>query len=147
MNHVSDFTACEIQACWEAGPEWDGNLGVQPTSPIHAVWSRDGQTIAFNNAGDRTSSGGIWTVPAAGGTPTQIAKNSSKGFANTEHHSQLWSPDSAFLTYRTTQRSNSLQMSADMLRVPAAGGTVFNLTSDVTNFPNPIRWVSNTVAP
>lgn len=77
----------------------------------------DGQTVAFVT--DITGAMELWTVPTAGGWPTQLTNLG-------EQVSEVrWSPDSQWLVFTSDYGGNERR---DLYRVPAGGGTVGKLT-------------------
>jgi hypothetical protein len=116
------------------------------TRPTYSRFSRDGMKLAFYND-FIDSPGGVWTIPAAGGTPVQLLKNSHGGFNFSSYGGQQWSPDSQFLvagyySYNSSKPGNTTAL----ILVPAAGGASTNLTGNLANVNiSPIRWVSDTV--
>jgi Tol biopolymer transport system component len=60
----------------------DGKNNVQP------AWSRDGRWIAYA----RNNGGGLWVVPATGGTPRQLIESGAN---------PVWSPDSNWIAFTT----------------------------------------------
>lgn len=60
----------------------DGQQNLEP------AWSPDGQRIAYVSKGR----GGIWVVPALGGSPKQVTENGSR---------PAWSPDGGALAYQS----------------------------------------------
>ena len=55
---------------------------------VQAAWSPDGKWIAYHSV----AKGGIWTIPAAGGTPRRITQSGSQ---------PAWSPDSRRIAFRS----------------------------------------------
>jgi dipeptidyl aminopeptidase/acylaminoacyl peptidase len=79
--------------------------------------SPDGKTVAF--VSDATGSPELWTIPAAGGWPTQLTELK-------EAVSEIqWSPDGKWLVFVTDYGGNERY---DLYRVPADGGRVEKLT-------------------
>jgi Tol biopolymer transport system component/DNA-binding winged helix-turn-helix (wHTH) protein len=77
----------------------DGGQNVEPD------WSPDGQWIAYRSLGR----GGIWTVPATGGSPRQVIEFGSQ---------PAWSPDSQTIAFRadtgaTDSRANLWTVNRD----------------------------------
>lgn len=131
---------------------WNSNGSTNPKYPGAAVWSRDGNTILFHNGGNSayTSVGGYWKVSATGGTPTQLVQEDYKGYKWTWYTNGVWSPDSNYTSIRYNLQDSSKgpsQYTFDIMRLPASGGTLTNLTADTTANVDLFRWVSNTVAP
>jgi Tol biopolymer transport system component/DNA-binding winged helix-turn-helix (wHTH) protein len=75
----------------------DGQQNIQP------AWSPDGQWIAYQSR----NRGGIWIVPATGGTPRQLADLGSE---------PAWSPDSQQLVYSSYAGSMSAQANLWIVR-------------------------------
>jgi len=65
----------------------DGGQNVQP------AWSPDGTQLAYHSSGR----GGIWVMPARGGTPRQIVPEGSN---------PAWSPDGRTLAYQTDEHTD-----------------------------------------
>jgi DNA-binding winged helix-turn-helix (wHTH) protein len=93
----------------------DGGQNVQP------AWSPDGRQLAYHSA----SRGGIWVVPASGGTPRQVALQGS----NPE-----WSPDGRQIAYQSDEHSDiaptgfAAHVGSTLWAVDAGGGTPRPLT-------------------
>jgi Tol biopolymer transport system component/DNA-binding winged helix-turn-helix (wHTH) protein len=66
----------------------DGRHNVQP------AWSPDGRTIAFHSYGR----GGVWVMPARGGTPRQLVAIGSR---------PAWSPDGRRLAYQSDEHADA----------------------------------------
>jgi Tol biopolymer transport system component/DNA-binding winged helix-turn-helix (wHTH) protein len=66
----------------------DGGHNVQP------VWSPDGRVLAFHSY----RRGGVWVVPARGGTPRQIAAVGSR---------PAWSPDGRQLVFQSDEHTDA----------------------------------------
>jgi dipeptidyl aminopeptidase/acylaminoacyl peptidase len=79
--------------------------------------SPDGQTIAF--ICDITGAPELWTVPAAGGWPTQLSN------LNENVSDVRWAPNGKWLLFASDYGGNERR---DLFRVPAAGGPVEKLT-------------------
>lgn len=93
----------------------DGQQNIEP------AWSPDGQLIAFHSMGR----GGVWVMPALGGTPRQLTEFGSR---------PAWSRDGTWVAFQS-ERPNDLSAHArDALApstlwvVPAAGGTPRQVT-------------------
>ena len=84
----------------------DGGQNVQP------AWSPDGQWLAFHSL----RSGGIWVVPAGGGTARQVAPVGS---------APAWSPDSRRLVFSSSEGSAS---QATLWQVDRDGARLSQLT-------------------
>src|SRR5262249_4539835 len=76
-----------------------------------------GKTVAF--VSDITGALELWTVPAAGGWPTQLT-NLNQNVAGVR-----WSPDGKWLVFTSDQGGNER---FDLFRVPVDGGSVERLT-------------------
>jgi Tol biopolymer transport system component/DNA-binding winged helix-turn-helix (wHTH) protein len=93
----------------------DGAQNVQPS------WSPDGKFIAYHSR----HHGGIWIVPARGGTPKQIVSEGS---------SPAWSPDGASIAYQSDEHADvaplgfGAQTGSTILVVDAIGGASKPLT-------------------
>ena len=91
-------------------PVGDGNR-IQVTTDggqnVESVWSPDGETIAYHSR----AKGGIWIVPASGGSSKQVATLGSE---------PAWSPDGSRLAFSTYQ--GALAERATIMTVPVAGG-------------------------
>lgn len=135
---------------------WDGSGSAQPKYPGAAIWSRDGNTVVFVNNGNNSpaydAADGVWSVSAAGGTPIPLVKDTMKGKLWTYYTGPLCSPDSQFLSVNSANWEYSggawnNGAPGDVLRLPAGGGTLTNLTADTATRAKGWRWVSNTIAP
>ncbi len=81
-------------------------------------WSPDGKTIAFiSNISGRNN---LWTVPAAGGWPTQLTVSDQR------QASPAWSPDGKWIAFISDYDGDEMW---DVYMVSAATGEVFNLTN------------------
>ena len=91
-------------------PVGDGNR-IQVTTDggqnVESVWSPDGETIAYHSR----AKGGIWIVPASGGSSKQVATLGSE---------PAWSPDGSRLAFSTYQ--GALAERATIMTVQVAGG-------------------------
>jgi Tol biopolymer transport system component/DNA-binding winged helix-turn-helix (wHTH) protein len=93
----------------------DGAQNVQPS------WSPDGKFIAYHSR----LHGGIWIVPARGGTPEQIVAEGS---------SPAWSPDGASIAYQSDEHADVAPLGfgahagSTILVVDATGGVPKPLT-------------------
>ena len=91
-------------------PVGDGNR-IQVTSDggqnVESAWSPDGESIAYHSR----AKGGIWIVPASGGSPRQVATLGSE---------PAWSPDGSRLAFSTYE--GALAERATIMTVPVAGG-------------------------
>lgn len=79
--------------------------------------SPDGQAVAFVT--DITGAPELWTVPAAGGWPTQLTD------LNENVSDVRWSPDGTWLVFASDYGGNERR---DLFRVAAAGGATEKLT-------------------
>lgn len=79
--------------------------------------SPDSQTVAF--VSDITGMPELWTVPAAGGWPTQLTN------LNENVSDVRWAPDGKWLVFASDYGGNERR---DLFRVPAAGGPIEKLT-------------------
>lgn len=103
----------EIQVLGPDGTERsltsDGGHNVQP------AWSPDGKRIAYFSGKD----GGIWVVPAAGGTPTRLTTFGAR---------PAWSPDGTQIAFQSEPQIDASYTSVVPLPpcaiwvIPAAGG-------------------------
>jgi Tol biopolymer transport system component/DNA-binding winged helix-turn-helix (wHTH) protein len=97
----------------------DGGHNVQP------AWSPDGSQLAYHSSGR----GGIWVMPARGGTPRQIVPEGSN---------PAWSPDGRTLAYQTDEHADitpsafGAQAGSTIWLVDADGGHPRPLTTDGT---------------
>lgn len=71
-------------------------------------WSPDGKWVAYHSR----SRGGIWIVPATGGSPAQVA---SRGM------SPSWSPDSEWVVYTTSEGGTAAQSTLEIVRRDGSG--------------------------
>jgi dipeptidyl aminopeptidase/acylaminoacyl peptidase len=82
------------------------------------AWSPDGKTIVFStNISGRYN---LWTVPAPGGWPVQLAVSEQRQFAPT------WSPDGRWIAYQSDYDGNEQW---DLFLVSPFNGDVVNLTN------------------
>ncbi len=108
-------------------------------------WSPDGTKITF------TVQPSIWTmnVDGTGAKAVAIGKN----VTGTMHGSpgylhSFWSPDSKWLVFRREVQvrvGNTRPIQCDIVQMPAGGGTIVNLTSDMDPFKwkLPLAWRPN----
>ncbi len=94
----------------EAALTRDGGQSVQP------AWSPDGKTIAFHSL----RHGGIWLVPARGGTPKQIAIHGAR---------PSWSPDGTRIAYQTDEHGDVAPNGYSA----QAGSTIWLVNADGSN--------------
>ena len=92
----------------------DGQQNFQPS------WSPDGQRIAYHS---RTR-GGVWVVPALGGTPKQLSEIGAR---------PVWSPDGSFIAFQSespgAELSNSRVMPPSTIWImPSQGGQPKQIT-------------------
>jgi dipeptidyl aminopeptidase/acylaminoacyl peptidase len=83
-----------------------------------STWSPDGKQVAF--VANITGRNNIWTVPAAGGWPTQLT------ISDQRQVSPAWSPDGKWIAYASDYDGNEQW---DIFLVSAANGDVQNLTT------------------
>jgi dipeptidyl aminopeptidase/acylaminoacyl peptidase len=82
------------------------------------TWSPDGQTIAFiTNISGRNN---LWTVPAAGGWPTQLT------ISDQRQTSPAWSPDGKWIAYQSDYDGDEQW---DLFLVSPKTGMVINITN------------------
>ncbi|TGE08502.1 TolB family protein [Hymenobacter fodinae] len=81
------------------------------------VLSFDGKMLGLSSGVDQLGGSIVYTVPVAGGTPTQITPRGPS-------YLHSWTPDGQHLLF-TGQRNNDF----DIYRVPAAGGPEVRLTT------------------
>lgn len=88
---------------------------------VYPAWSPDGRFIAFHSYGR----GGVWVMPARGGTPRQVAPVGSR---------PAWSPDSRRLVFQSDEHADAspggfgAQVGSTLRIVDAEGGTPVPLT-------------------
>ncbi len=95
INLVSQLWIVEV----ESGKTWrlfEGDA-VQPS------WSPHNLRIAYTNRTGNQARGGIWTVPAAGGTPVPVTSDPARDW------SPVWSPDGKYL-YFASDRGGSMNL-------------------------------------
>lgn len=80
----------------------DGGQNIEP------AWSPDGRWIAFHSR----ARGGIWLVPATGGSPTQIVDLGS---------APDWSPDSEWIVFTSSQGAMATQSHLRVVRRDGSG--------------------------
>ena len=97
----------------------DGSQNVQP------AWSPDGEFIAYHSQ----RIGGIWIVPARGGTPKQVVAEGSK---------PSWSPDGTNIAYQSDEHADvapfgfAAQSGSTIRMTSVDGGAVSQLTRSGT---------------
>ncbi len=83
-----------------------------------STWSPDGHQVAFiSNISGRNN---LWTVPAAGGWPTQLT------ISDQRQASPAWSPDGSWIAFMSDKNGNELW---DIFLVSPQSGEVTNLTA------------------
>lgn len=93
----------------------DGGQNVQP------AWSPDGRLIAFHSY----QRGGVWVMPARGGTPRQVAAVGSR---------PAWSPDSRRIVFQSDEQADAspsgfgAQVGSTLSIADTEGGTPLPLT-------------------
>jgi hypothetical protein len=90
------------------------------------VWSPDGTRIAYKLQND-----GIYVSNPEGAARLKITNNSLDMTAG-------WSLDSKHVLFNRMIIKNNAQ--SDVLRVPATGGTVVNLTNDIDGYARAMYW-------
>jgi hypothetical protein len=116
---------------------WNSNVGA-PQSISRYQWSPDGLTIALT-----TDDGDVWTQPASGASPPRKVHARYLKGSTTRRYSQLcWSPDSQFLVAFRDEYSGTTKVSSRLFRLPAGGGTPFDLGAVNVN-GSLLRWVSD----
>lgn len=103
-------------------------------------WSPDGSRIAFNRIqrSGKQDIIDVWSIHPDGTNSVQLTKYvSGREYNGTSQHVPTWSPDGAYLAYAERVISSS-KTTWNICRIPAAGGTKINLTSDgKSSYP---RW-------
>jgi hypothetical protein len=96
-----------------------------------AAWSPLGNRIAYSN-------GEIWTIKPDGTDPVRLTLRTQSKTETRSQATPSWSPDGAFLAYTEAAitKSNSKY---SILRIPSAGGSSVNLTSDLIKASSP-KW-------
>lgn len=89
-----------------------GGAGTRVADGSSPAWSPDGSKIAYLSGGD------IWTVPAAGGSPSRVTQGQE------DERGITWSPDGAQIAFMSTRSG-----SQDVWVVPAAGGAPRQITT------------------
>ena len=87
------------------------------------AWSPDGREIVFTT--NLTGRNNLWKVAAAGGWPIQLTQSDDR------QSGAVWSPDGMWIVYMQDYAGGEI---FDLFAVPAAGGSVVNLThtSDIS---------------
>jgi dipeptidyl aminopeptidase/acylaminoacyl peptidase len=123
------------------------HLGVDVLTP---VWRPDGKALAFianTHQRDEYSyeRADLWTVAVDGAQPKRLTADDGW-----HHLSPAWSPDGKTIAVLREEGLNRIldskrkQGSAvDIYLVPAAGGSLRNLTADWDDIPGPPRWSSD----
>jgi len=106
---------------------------------LYPTWSPDGNWIAYGSLID----GAIWKVSPDGSGAVKLSSIGS----GQQHTDQVWSPDSLHLAFTQSTRKTTTKKGVttttytyDILRVPATGGTVTNLTTDTAADCFSIGW-------
>lgn len=105
------------------------------TSGEFPQWSPDGRRIAFNTD---TSNPEIWTINPDGSTAVRLTQATSTTKESRWQYFPTWSPDGAYLAYTQAVKSGNTTVRS-VLRIPSAGGSAVNLTSDIAGGYWP-RW-------
>lgn len=103
----------------------DPTTGVDAYDP---AWSPDGTTIAFDDTTD------VFTVPATGGTPTQLTQSCNLF----EARDPAWSPDGTEIVYAASGCNDEGPDSIAV--IPAGGGTPRAVTRSEGTIDTPV-WV------
>ncbi len=90
------------------------------------IWSPDGKVLAFSDSSHR-----LWTVPAAGGAPKQVAQDRL-----TEIHDQAFSPDGRWLAFSMALRDH--QRRRDLYLYEIASGRTTRLGAGDGTDSNPV---------
>jgi Tol biopolymer transport system component/DNA-binding winged helix-turn-helix (wHTH) protein len=119
---VSDRSgALEIYVRGLDGAGVDTPLTADGGQNVHPAWSPDGRFIAFHSY----ARGGVWVMPARGGTPRQLAPVGSR---------PAWSPDSRRIVFQSDEQADAspggfgAQVGSTLWIVDAEGGTPAPLT-------------------
>jgi hypothetical protein len=99
-------------------------------------WSPDGSAIAF-----RVYPGGIDTIAPDGSGRLRIVYDKYSRFWDINYEYPVWSPDSQHVAFRRLAiKTNNVNPTVDVYRVPAAGGTEIRITP-LTGPGTPFDWV------
>jgi len=112
------------------------------TSDILAdwAWSPDGGRIVYRQQPRNTLVGSVRTIKPDGTGMTQLLADAKSG---TQHYNfPTWSPDGLHLVLK-----DSGSKGANLVRLPASGGSV-TIVSALGNWSGqPLRWISGTIVP
>jgi Tol biopolymer transport system component len=113
--------AMEIYVRALTGSAVEAPLTSDGAQNVHPDWSPDGRFIAYHSS----ARGGIWIVPARGGTPRQVAVTGSQ---------PAWSPDGRRIAFQSDEHADvspsahGAQSGSIIKVVEAEGGTVRDVT-------------------
>ena len=101
------------------------------TAGSNPVWSPSGDRIAFNRSE-------IWTIRPDGTSAVKLTLATTTSRLTQKQTSPTWSPDGVYLAFTNSSKAKA-GTTYSVQRIPAAGGTATNLTSDLSSGFNP-RW-------
>jgi dipeptidyl aminopeptidase/acylaminoacyl peptidase len=110
-------------------------------------WSPDGTTISFTAPSDKTwelSEGGLYLIPATGGTPTRVPNSSRMG-------NYRWAPDGKSIYYSTTQNARGgvfqIEVPGGKIRTIASGTWTGGVESYAKDFTRGAGVISSPTSP
>ena len=105
-----------LQGIWTVGADGQDRRQLTSGADAHPSWSPDGSEIAFQRSDAGTQMDGVLSVPAAGGTPTDLTDDPSSDYLD-----PAWSPDGNWILLSSDRGDELSQLDLWALNLKAVG--------------------------